>query len=306
MRGIFMHLDVGLKNQKFLQRALDIKYRLAVAIVYPMNKEAVMGPIIAEEMGLIEPIFIGPKEQMMSLAEGKDFSKYKCIDVTNSEEAAKAAVLLVKEGQVKAILKGSLETSVLLKAVLSKEGIRGGRRISNCYVCDTEAYHKPIIYTDVGINILPDVKIKADIIRNSIDVANALGIEEPKIALLSCIEKVQAEILSTTDAEALCKMDFGKAIVEGPLSFDIALSKKIAEEKNFKSKVAGDPDIVIFPNLDAGNIAVKQLELFSFAKCGSLALGAQVPILIMSRNSPYEERVLSLAFAKLYYERNKK
>jgi len=300
-----MYLDVGEKNKRFFQRALSIPGKIPVAIVYPLNTEAIMGPIEAEKLGLIDPVFFGPLERMTELVKDQDFSKYKYIDVTSSEQAAIEAVELVKKGEIKALCKGSLDTSVLLKAVLAKDGIRGSRRISNCYVCDTPAYHKPIIYTDVGINILPDVKVKADIIRNSIDVAHALGIERPKIALLSCIEKVQEGIVSTTDADALCKMDFGDVILEGPLSFDIALSKKIAEEKKFSSKIAGDPDIVIFPNLDAGNIAVKQLELFSSAKCGSLALGAQVPILIMSRNSPAEERALSFAFAKLYYERNK-
>lgn len=296
-----MTLEVGVKNQKFLKEALATPDKLPVAIVYPMNKEAIEGAILAGEMGLIDPIFLGPKKAMAELA--RNFAKYSCVDVSTSEEAAIEAVKLVKEGRAKALYKGSLETSILLKAVLA--GIRGKRRISNCYVCDIPNYHKPLIYTDVGINILPDIKIKTDIINNAIDVANALGIEKPKIALLSCIEKVQETIISTTDAEALCKMNFGTAILEGPLSFDIALSKKIADEKNFKSKIAGDPDILLFPNLDAGNIAVKELEIFSGAKCGSLALGAAVPILIMSRNSPAAERVLSLAFAKLYYQRVK-
>jgi phosphate acetyltransferase len=242
---------------------------------------------------------------MQKLAGKTNLSKYQCIETDSEEQAALAAVSLVKTNQVKAIMKGSLGTGTLLKACLAKDGIRGGRRISNCYVCDFPSYHKPLIYTDVGINILPDIKTKIDIINNSIEVAHALGITKPKIALLACIEKVQEGIPSTIDAEALSKMNFGNAIVEGPLSFDIAMSKKIASEKNFVSSIAGDVDIAIFPNLDAGNIAVKQLELFSQAKCGSLALGAKVPILIMSRNSPFEERLLSLAFAKLYYEDKK-
>ena len=153
---------------------------------------------------------------------------------------------------------------------------------------------------------MPNLKTKKDIILNAIDVAHAIGITIPKIAILACIEKVNAEIPSTVDAEALSKMakdgEFKNAIIEGPLSFDIAFDKKIADDKNFSSNVAGDVDIAIFPNLDAGNIAVKQLELFSKAQCGSLALGAKVPILINSRNTLAAERALSCVFAKLFYE----
>ncbi|NGX48961.1 MAG: Phosphate acetyltransferase [Candidatus Anoxychlamydiales bacterium] len=297
------------KNQKFIERALKISKKLPIAAVYPLNEEALEGAILAHEMGLVDPIIIGPKKELENIAKkiGKDLSKYEVIDVLDMKESAKTAVELVKENRVKALLKGSLDTSILLKAVLSKDtGIRGNRRMSNCYICDTPFYKKPLIYTDVGINILPDLKTKTHILLNAIDVARAIGIEKPKIAILSCIEKVNEGILSTIDAKALVDMAkegvFKDAIVEGPLSFDIAFSKKIADDKNFASKVSGDVDIALFPNLDASNIAVKQLELFSKAECGSLALGAQVPILINSRNTLAKERALSCVFAKLYHE----
>ncbi len=295
------------KNKRFIKKALKISKKLAVAVVYPMNEEALKGAILAHEMGLIDPIIIGPKKDLEILAKNinKNLSKYEIIDALSPELSAQIAVRLVKENRAKALLKGSLETSILLKEVLSKEsGIRGNRRISNCYICDTPFYKKPLIYTDVGINILPDLKTKIDIIFNAIDIAYAVEIEKPKIALLSCIEKVKEEIISTVDAKKLCEMTqiFKNATIEGPLSFDIAFSKKIAEEKNFSSNIAGDVDIAVFPNLDASNIAVKQLELFSKAQCGSVALGAQVPILINSRNTHAIERVLSCVFAKLYYQ----
>ena len=296
------------KNKFFLEQALKIPKRINIAIAYPLNEQAIEGALLAYDLGLIDPIFIGPKNKMIEIAKkiGKDLSKHSISDTEDSSAAAKKAVELVKQGEAKAILKGSLETSILLGAVLNKEtGIRD-RRISNCYICDTPFYKKPLIYTDVGINILPNLKTKKDIILNAIDVAHSIGIKKPKIALLACIEKVKEEIVSTLDADALVKMakegEFKNAIIEGPLSFDIAFDKKIAEAKNFPSEIAGDVDIAVFPNLDAGNIAVKQLELFSKAQCGSLALGAKVPILINSRNTLAAERALSCVFAKLFYE----
>ncbi len=297
------------KNQKFVQRALKISKKLPIASVYPLNDEALKGAILASEMSLVDPIILGPKIELKKIAQriDKDLSKYEVIDVSSMQEAAKKAVDLVREKKVKALLKGSLDTSILLKAVLSKDiGARGKRKISNCYICDTPFYKKPLIYTDVGINILPDLKTKVDILLNALDVARSIGIEKPKVAILSFIEKINENAISTIDAKALVDMAkdkiFKDAILEGPLSFDIAFSKKIAEDKNFSTKIAGDVDIALFPNLDASNIAVKQLELFSKAECGSLALGAQVPILINSRNSLARERALSCVFAKLYYE----
>ena len=298
------------KNKKFLKEVLKIPEKLDVAVVYPHNEEAIKGALIAAEMGIINPIFIGSLEEMNKLGKniGSNISNYECFDESDSEKAAVKAVELAKEKKVKAIVKGSLATDILLKPIISKGGLGCIRRISNCYICDVPAYHKPIIYTDVGINVAPDVKIKRDIILNSIEVAHAIGIEKPKIAILSCIEKVRDYIPSTLDAKALCEMadQFGNVIIEGPLSFDIALSKKVAQDKNFSSEIAGDPDILIFPNLDAGNIAVKELEFFAKAQCGSLALGSKVPVLINSRNTLAEERALSCIFAKLYEHYHRK
>ncbi|MEI6242343.1 MAG: bifunctional enoyl-CoA hydratase/phosphate acetyltransferase [Chlamydiota bacterium] len=305
MRDIFHE-----KNIKLIEQAQKIPGKLPVAIVYPMNQAAIEGAILAESLGLIHPIFIGPKEKMSQLAVGGNLNTYECIDESDPKLAAEKGVELVRAKKAFALLKGSLETSILLEAVLNKEkGIRGGRRISNCYICDTPFYHKLLIYTDVGINIQPDIKTKIDIILNACEVAHSIGIERPKIALLACLEVVKENIPSTVDAETLCKMQkeglFPNAIIEGPLSFDIAFSKEIAKIKGHLSQIAGDPDIAVFPDLDAGNIAVKQLELFSDAQCGSLALGAKVPILITSRNTPAAERALSCALAKLYMAKRK-
>jgi len=294
------------KNKIFLQKALAIPEKINIAVVYPLNIEAIKGAIITAEAGIANPIFIGPKKEMDKLSKQieKDLSEYECFDVAEEEESSVKAVDLVKEGKIDAIVKGSLETSNLLKPIISKKGLGCNRRISNCYICDIPLYHKPIIYTDVGINVAPDGKTKKDIILNAIDVAHALGIKRPKIAILSCIEKVKEYIPSTIDAQELMKLYqekvFSDAIIEGPLSFDIAISKQVADEKGFSSQIAGDPDILLFPNLDAGNIAVKQLEYFGKAQCGSLALGSKVPVLINSRNTSAKERALSCIFAKLY------
>ena len=203
------------KNKKFLEKALKIPEKLNVAIVYPHNEEAIKGALIAAEIGIIEPLFIGSMTEMNKLAEniGKTLSKYKCFDVDDSKEAAIKAAELAKEKKAKAIAKGSLDTSILLKPIISKEGLGCIRRISNCYICDISSYHKPIIYTDVGINVAPDVKVKKDIILNAIEVANAIGINRPKIAILSCLEKVKDYIPSTVDAKELCEMadEFGLA-----------------------------------------------------------------------------------------------
>ena len=292
------------KNKAFFNKSKEIKGKLNVAIVYPHNIESIEGAIIAAEEDIINPIFIGSENEMNKLAKsiGKSISNYECHDIPDSIGAAEKAVLLVKEKKADAIVKGSLDTSILLKPIISKSGLGCIRRLSNCYICDVPLYHKTIIYTDVGINIAPDIKVKKDIILNSIDVAHSIGIEIPKIAILSCLEKVKEYIPSTVDAAILCenKEEFKGAILEGPLSFDIAISKHVAEEKGFTSEVSGSPDILIFPNLDAGNIAVKELEFFGQAQCGSLALGSKVPILINSRNTPAVERALSCVFAKLY------
>lgn len=297
------------KNKKFLEEALKIEGKLDVAIVCPHNEEAIKGALMAADR-IINPIFIGSLKEMNRLAKNikMDISNYKSFDIEDSAKAAMKAVELAKEKKVKAIVKGSLATDILLRPIISKEGLGCIRRISNCYICDVPSYHKPIIYTDVGINVFPDVKIKKDIILNSIEVANAIGIKKPKIAILSCLEKVKDYIPSTVDAKALCEMSdqFGDVIIEGPLSFDIALSKKVAQEKNVTSKIAGDPDILIFPNLDAANIAVKELEFFAKAQCGSLALGSKVPVLINSRNTVAYERALSCVFAKLYENYHRK
>lgn len=305
MSNINFENELKEKNKKFYKKALDIPGKLNAAIVYPHNVEAIEGAILAAEIGLVNPLFFGSIDEMEKLAKklGKSLSKYECFDLPDSVNAAEKAVEIVKNGKAEAIVKGSLDTAILLKPIISKTGLGCVRRISNCYICDVPLYHKPIIYTDVGINVSPDVKIKKDIILNAIEVANSLGISKPKIALLSCIEKVKDYIPSTIDADELCKIkgEFGNVIMEGPLSFDIALSKQVAEEKSIKSEIAGDPDILVFPNLDAGNIAVKELEFFGKAQCGSLALGSKVPVLINSRNTPATERVLSCIFAKIYY-----
>jgi phosphotransacetylase len=233
-----------------------------------------------------------------------DLSKFQIVDVPHSHASAAKAVELLREGQAELLMKGSLHTDELMAAVVSRDGgLRTARRISHVFVMDVPTYHKVLIVTDGAINIAPTLEDKADICQNAIDLAIALGLEEPKIAILAAVETVTSKMPATIDAAALCKMaERGQiigALLDGPLAFDNAISKQAAVTKGIHSDVAGDPDVLLAPDLEAGNILAKQLSFLANADSAGLVLGARIPIILTSRADSVRSRIASCGVAML-------
>lgn len=278
------------------------------AIVQPVDAPSLNGAIEAAKANLLTPLLVGPRAKIEAVADeiGVNISDYELIDVAHSHAAAEKAVELVREGAAKSIMKGSIHTDEFLKPILHRtNGIRTERRLSHTFVIDAPNYHKFIFITDAAINIEPDLKTKADILQNAIGLAHALGIKLPKVAILSAVESVNPNIPSTIDAAALCKMADRKqitgAIVDGPLAFDNAISKRAAEIKGIDSPVSGDPDILLVPDLETGNMLYKQLEYLARAESAGIAIGAKVPLILTSRADSLHARLCSSALAQLYY-----
>jgi phosphotransacetylase len=276
------------------------------AVAYPCEKSALAGALEALQHGLIKPILAGPAAKIVELAEssGADTSKVEIVDAPDSHAAAAKAVELVRQGRAEMLMKGSLHTDELLGAVVAREtGLRTGRRISHAFVMDVPTYHKALIVTDAAINIAPALEDKLDICQNAIDLAIALGRNRPKVAILAAVETVTSRMPATIDAAALCKMaDRGQitgGILDGPLAFDNAISKQAAETKGIRSEVAGDPDILLVPDLEAGNMLAKQLIFLANAESAGLVLGARVPIVLTSRADSVRSRIASCAAAML-------
>jgi phosphate acetyltransferase/phosphate butyryltransferase len=233
-----------------------------------------------------------------------DLAGYKIVNTPHSHAAAAIAVTMAFKGEVQALMKGSLHTDELLTEVLRhSEGLCTDRRASHVFVLDVPSYPKPLLISDAAINIEPDIDIKRDIVQNAIDLARAIGIEMPKVAILAAVETVNAKMRATLDAAALCKMaDRGQitgGIVDGPLAFDNAISAQAAEDKGITSPVVGQPDILIAPNLDAGNMIAKQLQYLADAQAAGIVMGLQVPIILTSRADGPMARVASSALALL-------
>ena len=226
------------------------------------------------------------------------------MDASHSHESATKAVELVREGKAELLMKGSLHTDEFMSAIVSREGgLRTGRRISHVFVMDVPTYHKVLIVTDGAINIAPTLEDKVDILQNAIDLAISLGLEKPKVAILAAVETVTSKMPATIDAAALCKMADRKqitgAILDGPLAFDNAISKQAAKTKGIRSEVAGDPDILLAPDLEAGNILAKQLSFLANADSAGLVLGAKVPVILTSRADSVRSRIASCGVAML-------
>lgn len=287
------------------------KTKFKVAAVYPISEEPIAGTILAAEEGLIEPVFIGPLDIMKETAKklGKDVTKYECIDLPTSGAAAKQAVELAKNDEVHTIMKGDIHSDELLRSVIS--GLRTSRRLSHISVADIPLYHKILLFTDTAVNVTPDLRAKVDILQNVIDFAQcALGIEKPKVAILSAVETVSDKMQSAVDAAILCKMvDRGQikgAIVDGPVSFDI-ISKEATEAKHFPTPMAGEPDVYLAPDLDTANGVVKTAVYLAHARGGAYVLGAKVPIILIGRYTANPlDRAVSCALAKLYYVKHNK
>ena len=276
------------------------------AVVHPCEATALAGAIEAAEKGLIVPILIGPRGKIEATAKsvGIDLRPFEIVDAPHSQASAVKAVELLRQAKAELLMKGSLHTDELMAAVVSREGgLRTGRRISHVFVMDVPTYHKVLIVTDGAINIAPTLEDKVDICQNAIDLAISLGRQRPKVAILAAVETVTSKMPATIDAAALCKMaergQITGGILDGPLAFDNAISKVAAETKHIHSEVAGDPDILVAPDLEAGNILAKQLSFLANADSAGLVLGARVPIILTSRADSVRSRIASCAVAML-------
>ncbi|HSE18675.1 MAG TPA: bifunctional enoyl-CoA hydratase/phosphate acetyltransferase [Pyrinomonadaceae bacterium] len=276
------------------------------AVAHPCEATALEGAVEAAQKHLIAPLLVGPATRIAKVAEATkiDLGNLPIIDVPHSHAAAAKAVDLIREGKAEILMKGSLHTDELMAAVVSREGgLRTGRRISHVFIMDVPTYHKVLIVTDGAINIAPTLEDKVDICQNAIDLAIALGLEKPKVAILAAVETVTSKMPATLDAAALCKMaergQIKGALLDGPLAFDNAISTQAAETKGIKSAVAGDPDILVAPDLEAGNILAKQLSFLANADSAGMVLGAKVPVILTSRADSVRSRIASCAVAKL-------
>ena len=301
------------KYERMLEKCKNLK-PVPTAVAHPCEESALAGAIEASNLGLIIPILVGPRDKIEATAKsaGIDISKYQIVDTPHSHASAAKAVELLREAQAELLMKGSLHTDELMAAVVSREGgLRTARRISHVFVMDVPTYHKVLFVTDGAINIAPTLEDKADICQNAIDLIIALGLKKPKVAILSAVETVTSKIPATIDAAALCKMaergQITGAILDGPLAFDNAISKQAAEIKGIRSLVAGDPDILLAPDLEAGNILAKQLSFLANADSAGLVLGARVPIILTSRADSVRSRIASCGVAMLaaHARRNK-
>ena len=293
--------------RRFLDRCKGLP-AITVAVCWPVTDVALTGTTEAFESGLILPILVGPTEEITTLAASLnlDISQFRIVEAPTEALAAAASVALCRAGECQALMKGSLHTDELMSAVMHKElGLRAVRRITHVFLIDTQAYDRTLLITDAAINIYPTLQDKVDIVQNAIDLAHALEIPEPKVALLSAIENVNAKIISTLDAASLCKMaDRGQitgGILDGPLAFDTAVSAKAAEIKELVSPVAGQADILVVPDLESGNMLAKQLEYLGGAQLAGIVVGARVPIILTSRADLPEARLASCAVAVLVH-----
>jgi len=276
------------------------------AIVHPCDRDSLLGPLEAAMRGLIVPVLVGPAAKIRAVAqdEGVDLSGYEIVNTEHSHEAAMRAVALARDGKVEALMKGSLHTDELMAAVVpSATGLRTARRISHVFVLDVPAYPRPLMVTDAAINIQPTLKDKVDIVQNAIDLAHVLGVARPKVAILAAVETVNADMPSTLDAAALCKMaDRGQitgGVLDGPLAFDNAISPEAAKTKKIVSPVAGQADILLVPDLESGNMVAKQLQYLAGADSAGIVLGTRVPIVLTSRADNVRTRLASTAVMAL-------
>ena len=280
---------------------------LRTAVVHPCDEPSLKAAVTAGERGFIDPVLVGPAERIEAVAgeAGLDLNGLRIVATPHSHASATKAVELVRCAEAEALMKGSLHTDELMSAVVARDaGLRTERRISHVFVMLVPSYERLLLVTDAAINIEPCLEEKVDIVQNAIDLAHALGIPRPRVALLSAVETVTSKLRSTIDAAALCKMaERGQIIggqLDGPLAFDNAVSVEAARTKGIASEVAGRADILVTPDLESGNILAKQLEYFAAARAGGLVLGARVPIILSSRADSLESRLLSCGVAVLY------
>ena len=293
------------KYEELLERCRSLD-PVPTAVAHPCEASALAGALEAGAKGLITPILVGPAAKIDEVAkrEHMDLGRTRIVDAPHSHAAAAKAVELVRQGEAELLMKGSLHTDELLSAVVAREtGLRTGRRISHVFIMDVPTYHKVLVITDAAINIAPALEDKVDICQNAIDLAVALGVGAPKVAILAAVETVNSKMQATIDAACLCKMSergqITKGVLDGPLAFDNAISKEAAKTKGIKSEVAGDPDILLTPDLESGNMLAKQLTFLANADSAGLVLGARVPIILTSRADSVRSRIASCGVAMI-------
>jgi phosphotransacetylase len=293
------------KYEALLERCRDLA-AVPTAVAHPCEETALAGAIEAGEKGLIVPILVGPEAKIREIADrhGIKLGSARIVDAPHSHAAANKAVELVRTGEAELLMKGSLHSDELLAAVVAKDtGLRTGRRVSHVFIMDVPSYHKVLVVTDAAINIAPTLEDKVDICQNAIDLFVSVGTRQPKVAILAAVETVNSKMQATLDAAALCKMaDRGQitdGVLDGPLAFDNAISREAARIKGIKSPVAGDPDILLVPDLEAGNMLAKQLIFLANAESAGLVVGARVPVILTSRADSVRSRIASCAVALL-------
>ncbi|MBC7155732.1 MAG: bifunctional enoyl-CoA hydratase/phosphate acetyltransferase [Rhodobacteraceae bacterium] len=302
-----VHLhERGAQYDKLIKATHDLA-PVKTAVVHPCDALSLTGAVEAAKLGLVTPILIGPRTKIEAAAAAAelDLTGLEIIDVPHSHAAAARAVELVRAGGAAAIMKGKLHTDELMSPIIdATAGLRTERRMSHIYVLDVPHYPKPLFITDAAINIVPDLWAKRDIVQNAIDLAHALGVAQPKVAILSAVETVTPKIASTMDAASLCKMaDRGQitgGLIDGPLAFDNAISTTAAREKGIVSTVAGEADILVVPDLEAGNMIAKQLIYLAGAEAAGIVIGARVPVILTSRSDGTLSRLASCALAQLF------
>lgn len=298
----------GEKYERLIGRTKEIP-AIKTVVVHPCDETSLEGATDAAEADIISPVLVGPQARIAALAEQMeiDISRYEIVDAPHSHGAAEISVRLIREGKGELLMKGSLHTDELMQQVTRREkGLRTERRISHVFIMDVASYPKPLFITDAAINIFPDLEDKQDIIQNAVDLARALGLERPLVAILSAVETVTPKIPSTIEAAALCKMaergQITDALVDGPLALDNAISMEAAKIKGIESPVAGQADILVVPDLEAGNMLAKNLSFLAGADAAGIVLGARVPIILTSRADSLRTRMVSCAVAALFVE----
>jgi phosphate acetyltransferase len=297
-----------MEHEKY-QRLIDFCQTLQpmpTAVVHPCDQSSLDGAVQAARMGLITPILVGPRERIEAVAREHaiDITGLQLVDAPYSEAAATAAVQLVREGKAEALMKGSLHTDELMGAVVKRDsGLRTGRRVSHCFVMDVPGHDDALIITDAAVNIAPTLEDKMDIVQNAIDLAHALMVDDVRVAVLSAMETVNPKVPSTLEAAALCKMmdrhQLTGAVIDGPLALDNAIDPAAAKIKKIDSPVAGRANVLVVPDLEAGNMLAKSLSFLAGADAAGVVLGARVPVILTSRADSLMTRLASCAVAAL-------
>jgi phosphate acetyltransferase len=294
------------KYERLIARAKQAATPTTI-VAHPCDETSLRGAVEAAEAGLIVPILVGPAQRITAVARqhGLDIGAFEIVDADHSDDSAAKAVQLIHEAKGELLMKGSLHTDELMRAVTaSKTGLRTARRISHVFIIDVPSHAETLFITDAAINIFPDLDAKRDIVQNAIDLFTQVGLGTPRVAILSAVETVTSKIPGTIEAAALCKMaDRGQitgGILDGPLAFDNAIDPESAKIKGIKSPVAGHAQILVVPDLEAGNMLAKNLIFLSKADAAGIVLGARVPIVLTSRADSVRARMASCAAAALY------